>query len=376
MSIFENHKTRAARKARSLLSGLAFGKRARRQLAGKDREIAALRRELAGVRGLADGAPTPDPPPVFFVVGYQKSGTTWLMEMLDAHHEILCRGEGRPFGRDFRKEKRSGYPPTSLSGAIAGSEDLRRWIERSVWTRGDDADEHLDNLTRLAVEYFLTRRLSETGKKLVGDKTVLLGPEMVAEISEICPEAKVIHIIRDGRDVVVSATHHVWNQAEDRGGTSALNAQQRVKREAYRENVAELLKTDDGMFVRKWLKSSAERWNERVGRAAEDGASLLGANYAEVRYEDLLTRPEQELGRLLRFLGADADERTVSRCVEAVSFEKLSKGRKPGQEAASFYRKGVAGDWKNVFTERNRRDFEEKAGDLLVKLGYEKSHDW
>ncbi len=40
--------------------------------------------------------------PLFFVVGYQKSGTRWLMKMLDVHPEILCQGEGRPFGRTWR----------------------------------------------------------------------------------------------------------------------------------------------------------------------------------------------------------------------------------------------------------------------------------
>lgn len=366
-----------------LLASMTSGKRAREQLADRDRRISALQRELADARGDTRGdARLPEIPatssPVFFIVGYQKSGTTWLMKMLDAHPEILCQGEGRPFGKDFRKEERkqAGYPPTSLYGAISHSEDLRHWIERSVWTKRDDTDEHIDNLTRLAVEYFLTRRLSKTRKRLVGDKTVLLGAEMVREIGEVFPDAKVIHIIRDGRDVAVSATHHVWNQAEDQGGTSAINDQQRAKRDAYSENPRTLVESGEGIFVDKWLKRSATNWSERVGRAANDGPAVLGENYTEVKYEDLLERPEEEAGRIFEFLGAVADERTVSRCVRAASFEKLSEGRKPGEEAASFYRKGVAGDWKNVFTEQNRQGFKEIAGGLLIKLGYERDNDW
>ncbi|HEX5915407.1 MAG TPA: sulfotransferase, partial [Rubrobacter sp.] len=41
--------------------------------------------------------------PVFFVVGLAKSGTTWLMKTLDAHPEVLCRGEGRFFGEEYRR---------------------------------------------------------------------------------------------------------------------------------------------------------------------------------------------------------------------------------------------------------------------------------
>jgi len=319
--------------------------------------------------------------PLFFVVGYQKSGTTWLMQMLDSHPEILCRGEGRPFGRNFRqehlKQRKASYPPTSLYNAMMSSEDLRYWVERSVWSKDGDAEEHLAKLTGLAVGYFLTRRLAGTGKRLVGDKTVLLSAEIVREIGAVCPGARVIHIIRDGRDVAVSATHHGWNQAEDLGGTHKITPDQLAKREAYRKDPRGLLRTDDGIFPEFELEKSAAKWGARVGKTVRDGPALLGADYyAEVRYEDLLEKPEEELGRLLGFLGADASGPTVRRCVRAASFERLAGGRSRGQEAASFFRKGVAGDWKNVFTERNKQDFKAAAGDLLIELGYEEDGDW
>ena len=92
-----------------------------------------------------------------------------------------------------------------------------------------------------------------------------------------------------------------------------------------------------------------------MGRAIEDGPALFGDRYTEVRYEDLLERPNEEVGRLLGFLGVDTDETLVEHCVSSASFEKLSKGRERGQEdPASFYRKGVAGDWKYLFDERDR----------------------
>jgi hypothetical protein len=103
----------------------------------------------------------------------------------------------------------------------------------------------------------------------------------------------------------------------------------------------------------------------------EDGPRLFGDRYAEVRYEDLLAHPEREMARLLSFLGAASDEESAGRCVDAASFERLSRGRARGEEdPSSFFRKGVAGDWRDAFTERDRRVFEEEAGDLLEKLGY------
>jgi len=337
--------SRLAEKASALrewfVAHIPWGERARQQVANKNGYTTASDEELARRRN-AVGLPDPSgaSTPIFFVVGYQKSGTTWLMKMLDSHPEILCQGEGRPFGRNWRqehlKERRASYPPTSLYHAMLSAEDLRYWIERSVWSKGDDTDEHLDNLTGLAIEYFLTHRLLKTGKKLVGDKTVLLSPEIVREISVSCPKAKVIHIMRDGRDATISAMHQRWNGAEDQGGSIKTTPEQIAKREVYRKDPQELLKTDEGMFPEGFVRRSATRWSARVSKTVRDGPALFGANYIETRYEDLLENPEVELKRVLEFLGADAGEQIVSRCVRAATFEKLSGGRQRGEEAASF----------------------------------------
>lgn len=380
MATFNRTASEAAKKIKALLN-LGVGLVSRVILSKSARQMASKNRGVARSRG---GARFLDPSaqgnPVFFVVGYQKSGTTWLMKMLDSHPEILCQGEGRPFGRDWRqerlKQKRASYPPTSLYNAIASSEDLRYWIERSVWSRRDDADEHIENLTHLAIEYFLTQQLLKTGKRLVGDKTVLLSSEIIEEIAKIYPEAKVIHIIRDGRDVAVSQTHHKWNQAEDQGGTSRITPDELARREAYRKDPQRLLRTGEGIFPDGWFRAGPAKWSARVSKTVKDGPVLLGANYEEVRYEDLLERPEEEIKRLLEFLGANADEQTVSQCVNAARFEKLAGGRKRGEEAASFFRKGIAGDWRNVFTEQDKQDFKAVAGDLLIELGYEEDSNW
>jgi hypothetical protein len=137
--------------------------------------------------------------------------------------------------------------------------------------------------------------------------------------------------------------------------------------------------SQDGIFREERLRDWAEGWRTRVGRAVKGGPALFETSYVEVRYEDLLERAEEEAERLFRFLGADASAEVVNRCVEAASFEKGS-GRQRGQDDYPLrhgkYRKGIAGDWKNVFTERDREIFKEAAGDLLIELGYEKDNAW
>ena len=186
MGIYGRRILGAPRRAKSFVETAANAVRSRtgRGVGAKNAEISALKRELARLRG--DGAAET---PVFFVVGYQKSGTTWLMRILDSHPEILCRGEGRFFGADWRQKSVRRIdprrPPSSLYNAVLDAKFLRLWVERSVWGREDDADEHLRNLTRMSIDYFLLGELAKSGKKLVGDKSPLLVPGTIGEISAI-----------------------------------------------------------------------------------------------------------------------------------------------------------------------------------------------
>jgi hypothetical protein len=323
---------------------------------------------------------------VFFIVGTGKSGTTWLQRLLNSHPEILCLGEGRIFNRDWGRDDlrhvEARVAPRSLYGALSGSEDLKLWVQRSVWGRQGDLEKHIDNLTRLAIDYFLQQRLSRTRrskprKRIVGDKTpILLGSNVLEEMRRIYPEAKVIHIIRDGRDVQTSMLHYRWNRSMDRGGVHILKPEEEERRRAHEDGDLQKLATM-GMFDEDDLRRRARLWSSDVAVAVKDGPELLGDNYTEVTYEDLLQDTVKELKRLVGFLGASSDEETVRDCVEQCSFENLSGGRKRGQEdPTSFFRKGVAGDWKRVFTEKDKQIFKEEAGNVLVELGYEKDSNW
>jgi hypothetical protein len=173
--------------------------------------------------------------------------------------------------------------------------------------------------------------------------------------------------------------HQLWKTATDLGGISELEPEEVAKRRAFYEDPGGFLASGEGIFLEERLRSTAEDWKVNVARAIEDGPTLLGDDYTEVRYEDLLERPETEAARLFMFLGADASENVVCRCVESASFEKRS-GRKRGQDDYALdhgkHRKGIAGDWQNVFTERDKEIFKEAAGDLLIELGYERDDGW
>ena len=357
--------------------------KARERVKERDQQVADLQAALTRAT---------TSPPIFFVVGLGKSGTGWLMKLLDAHPEVLCKGEGKFFGGirgrapDLAEEMREFDPKSSITsrslyGAVVTSEPMRHWIERrSFWTRKDDTDERLNRLAGLLVEHFFHEKLARTGKRMVGDKTPMSSSHVLEEINAAIPDAKVIHIIRDGRDQAVSWMHQLWKGAPDQGGDRHITPEEMAKRDDfYRTRRVPLEVDGGGIFTEERLREAARRWSERVSKAIEDGPSLLGDRYTEVRYEDLLERPEEEARRLFEFLGAGGDEEVLRRCVEATDFEALS-GRKRGNEAYEMgfqkRRKGIAGDWKNVFTERDKAIYKETAGDLLIKLRYAEDDSW
>ena len=74
---------------------------------------------------------------------------------------------------------------------------------------------------------------------------------------------------------------------------------------------------------------------------------------------------------MLGFLELDRDAATIAACREATDFAKLSGGRASGEEdPKSFYRKGVAGDWRETMDAALVEKVVEAAGAAFARLGY------
>jgi hypothetical protein len=78
------------------------------------------------------------------------------------------------------------------------------------------------------------------------------------------------------------------------------------------------------------------------------------ANLYVLRYEDLIANFDGVMADVYRFLGLAADAEIVQRAKEHTSFENMSGGRARGEEAASIYRKGVVGDWQEKLSSKEK----------------------
>lgn len=272
----------------------------------------------------------------FFVTGSPKSGTTWLGHLLNAHPQVSCKGEACVHAFTQPLEKIINEYNDMLvkrAGMFSESNDFPPIRQ-----------EEMLSLMRYFVDMRLTTIVDpkKTQLRFLGEKDPAHA-EHFPVMNLLYPDGKFIHIIRDGRDVMLSAYHN--NLKNDTPGVKESGI--------------------DG-----FMGEAARQWGSLLKRARET-APLLGDRYIEVRYELLLSDPTTHLKRLLDFLGADSREEILQACIDAASFEKLSKGRAQGQEdSKSFFRKGVANDWKNHMSDEQVQRFDTYSGGMLRQLGY------
>lgn len=99
-----------------------------------------------------------------------------------------------------------------------------------------------------------------------------------------------------------------------------------------------------------------------------------------VRYEDLLSDTATQFARIHEFFHLPADRETLasatrSRLVGERDFGRVRK-KSLGLRMKSTARKGIAGDWKNHFSEKHKDLFKQLCGEALIRSGYEDNLDW
>lgn len=279
------------------------------------------------------------PPPHLFVVGSPRSGTNLLRTMLDRHPQLALAFDTHFIPRVLELDSETGDPPLTpalIDGVIGYHRFARLGIsEAEARQAADGATTYGQFVNALYRQYGLQR-----GKTMVGEKT----PDYVMHLPrlhELFPSARVVHIIRDGRDVALS----MMNWARDGKGPSR-----------------------SALWQEHPLAVSALFWERCVRTGRRDGGAL-GAAYHELRYEELIARSREVLAEIATFLQLPfADEMVVPRQDEAPARLHLVP-RQSRQAPTAGLR-----NWRTQMREEDAELFEAIAGDLLSELGYERHH--
>ncbi len=285
--------------------------------------------ETANQVPIASSKPELDRPPIF-ILGVPRSGTTLLRMMMDSHPEIMCGPEAH-----WITNQEVGWAPSLRS--------LTLFLTENKWGAVKGFKGVDEGLIYQLMADFINEIMSTSawshGKIQWAEKTprnIIAAPFL----HRLFPQAKFLHIYRDGRDVALSTV----------GKWKTITIEDKEVKNSYKN------------ALRRWVV-----WNQRFW----DDAKKINLNYLSVRYEDLATSPKEEMARILDFVEVEWSDKVLSPH-EAEHDVITMKGEgmktfynRKSIDTASLYR------WKKDLNWFQKRDTKSVAEETLLKLGYE-----
>ncbi|WP_347272945.1 sulfotransferase [Candidatus Kuenenia sp.] len=277
-----------------------------------------------------------------FIVGCPRSGTTWLQRLLACHPKIRSGQESDVFDMFIGPQLRAWRYCLDYkqSGRPVG---LSSYLRES---------EYLSALR----QYMMNLLEPMIGNLQEGEVFVEKTPShalFIPEIMEMLPECKIIHVLRDVRDVVASllAASKSWGQ----------------------------------YWAPKDAHSAATMWVQHVQAVRDSTKKLSSTQFYELRYEDFVNDTENILIDVSSFLNLQWPSESLR---IAISDNRVEKAKKDGgtpipirgelgsllgpvtKEPEGFVRKGQPGSWKDELSSQDLHAISRIAQATMLHVGY------
>ncbi len=286
-----------------------------------------------------------------WIFGSPRSGSTWLLRILSEHDAVVPVDEPllgfylSPFVSDLPgTDARAMDVSTFTWRRVQATEDAQFFAEEfaDVWLRG------LARLTRERFYAHVARKARGPGPRR---RYVVIkepnGSQSADVIMRALPRAKLLFLLRDGRDVVDSELAAnlpgAW-VSQEFPGLRGIDEEDRL-----------------GFVVQ-----SAQKWLWRTEIVQEAIARHPGPTVV-VRYEELLQAPAPGLRRILDWLGLAVGDSELTTWIERNDFERMPRIG-PGE----FWRSASPGAWRENLRPEERDAVQELLGPKLRELGYER----
>lgn len=272
----------------------------------------------------------------FFVVGAQRSGTTMLRLMLNNHPNLTVPFESAFI--PFFYQKLSNYGDLKLKDNvmkllkdISENPHVRKGnlIQNSEAILSHPITSYTDLLSAIFTEY-----AKQQGKKRWGDKTPSY-VEWLDILWNLFPDCRIIHLVRDGRDVAISLRTIEWGSNH--------------------------------------IPRMAEDWRWKVTLGRKIGSVLGKEHYLEVHYEDLVLETENTLRTICAFLQEPYDKTMLTFYMTAEK-EMPKESMKWHKNSVKPPDPGKVYMWKHKMSLSDRIIFEQIAGETLELFGYEREY--
>lgn len=180
---------------------------------------------------------------------------------------------------------------------------------------------------------------------------------------------KIIYILRDGRDIMVSAYYYMLTLKPKANNQRANKYRKDLGFKDFND-----IKTNLPSFIEYFMENYTvlgkhTTWQDHTNLHTDNEKIHF------VKYEDMLHDAAKQLQDSIRFLGRKP-KLDLDKVAEEFTFENQTKRKAGVEQKTSFLRKGIAGDWKNNFSKEAAIIFDQYAGNVLIKLAYEKDKSW
>ena len=208
---------------------------------------------------------------MIFIIGVGRSGTSLLQSILNSHSEISFLPETQ-FLRNYVFKKNILINESNYRQIIKQLENDSRFSRLNIYPElVIEKSENMIDVYKSITNLFLKNK----NKKIVGDKDPKI-IENIKSLNYFFPNSKIIHIIRDPRDVVLSRTKARWSK----------------KYPYFIHSIIYYLQMTLGrkMLYKYYSKS----------------------NYYELKYEDLIRESDYELKKICNFLGVEYEKNILN----------------------------------------------------------------
>jgi hypothetical protein len=269
--------------------------------------------------------------PLPFIVGSGRSGTTLLRAILGSHPDLAIPPETHFVGAGaYRRGRYEGSHGLNVGRFLT---DMGPVIARDLQCEFEEVRDAVLSARPPtyadAIRAVFAMYARRHGKPRYGNKSPVHALSVQA-LATLLPEARFIHIIRDGRDVVLSYLDVPFGPAS--------------------------------------LEEAALKWKRYIRRGRAGGRAVGPDRYLEVRYEALISAPEAVVRQMCEFVELPFDDRMLRYHEETTWLF----GKPVGREHRNLLKPpSRVRDWRQQMSPDRVAAIELIAGDTLSELGYE-----
>jgi hypothetical protein len=287
----------------------------------------------------------------FFIVGTGRSGTTLMAQVMNANSKICVPGELQIAFEYSNNGARLAEVFSSKDNLQFQAKDYIKLVQQrcphnlqeyyDYRTFFQQRDYPIVSLKELLTEFYTDIAYSQ-GKSIFAEQTPWYG-QNIELLSELFPQAKFIHMVRDGRDVAISFARTPWWHND--------------------------------------VNLNLERWEKEVNKIENDGAVILNGRMLTIRYEDLISEPDEIVKGACDFLDVPFEKEMLDSQyhIDYKQFGKINNAKILSPEYKRWEKEKKSAFFSgSVYNWKTNKEFDFKAlnkpiMETLSRFGYDVS---